>query len=82
MWPSSKIPISCPGSSASTGARRSPAYELLGKMTREFVAAIDKLAQHRKIPVVHFEKGQRKEAVAEPYFAQACGVQEIRSRSS
>ncbi len=48
-----------------------PRYELLGKMTREFVAAIDKLAQHRKIPVVHFEKGQRKEAVAEPHFAEA-----------
>jgi hypothetical protein len=48
-----------------------PRYELLGKMTREFVAAVEQLVQQRRIPVVHFEKGQRKEAIAEPYFAQA-----------
>jgi hypothetical protein len=48
-----------------------PRYELLGKMTREFVAAIEQMAQDRHIPVVHFEKGQRKETIAEPYFTQA-----------
>jgi hypothetical protein len=48
-----------------------PRYELLGKRTHEFVAAIEKLAQDKGIPLVHFEKGQRKEAIAEPYFAQA-----------
>jgi hypothetical protein len=48
-----------------------PRYELLGKITSEFVAAIEKLAEDRHIPVVHFEKGQRKETIAEPYFAQA-----------
>jgi hypothetical protein len=40
-------------------------------MTREFVAAIEQMAQDRHIPVLHFEKGQRKETIAEPYFAQA-----------
>src|SRR6266566_3771999 len=40
-----------------------PRYELLGKMTREFVAAVERLALDQGIPVVHFEKGQRKEAV-------------------
>jgi UDP-N-acetylglucosamine 2-epimerase len=35
------------------------------------VAAVEKLAQDQSIPIVHFEKGQRKETVAEPYFAQA-----------
>ncbi len=48
-----------------------PRYELLGKMTREFVAAVEQMAQDRSIPVVNFEKGQRKETVAEPYFADA-----------
>lgn len=48
-----------------------PRYERLGKMTREFVAAIDKLIADKRIPVVHFQKGQRKEAIAEPYFAEA-----------
>ncbi len=52
-----------------------PRYELLGKMTREFVAAIEQMAQDRNIPVVHFEKGQRKETIAEPYFAQAALLQ-------
>ena len=48
-----------------------PRYELLGKMTRDFVAAVEQLAQDQNIPVVHFEKGQRKETIAEPHFAQA-----------
>jgi len=48
-----------------------PRYELLGKMTREFVSAIERMAEDRHIPVVQFEKGQRKETIAEPYFAQA-----------
>lgn len=50
-----------------------PRYELLGKMTRDLVAAIEQMAEDRHIPVIHFEKGQRKETVAEPYFAQARG---------
>ncbi len=52
-----------------------PRYELLGKITSEFVAAIEKLAEDRHIPVVHFEKGQRKETIAEPYFATAALLQ-------
>jgi hypothetical protein len=48
-----------------------PRYEMLGKMTRDFVAAVEQLAQDRHIPLVTFEKGQRKETIAEPYFAQA-----------
>ncbi len=52
-----------------------PRYELLGKITSEFVAAIEKLAEDRHIPVVHFEKGQRKETIAEPYFAHAALLQ-------
>ena len=48
-----------------------PRYELLGKMTRDFVTAVDAYAADRQIPVVHFEKGQRKEDVARPYFQRA-----------
>ena len=48
-----------------------PRYELLGKMTRDFVAAIEQYARDRNIPVIDFDKGQRKETIAEPHFAQA-----------
>ena len=40
-------------------------------MTRDFVAAIELFAEQRRIPLIHFEKGQRKEAVAASYFEQA-----------
>ena len=46
-------------------------YEVLGEMTRRFVAAIEGYATERRIPIVHFERGQRKEAIAAPYFAEA-----------
>jgi hypothetical protein len=52
-----------------------PRYELLGKLTKDFMSAVEKFAQERRIPVVHFERGQRKEALAEPYFAQAASNQ-------
>jgi hypothetical protein len=29
------------------------------------------MAAYRKIPVVDFERGRRKETIAAPYFAQA-----------
>lgn len=48
-----------------------PRYALLGEMTRNFVAAVERLAEEQGIPVVHFERGQRKETVAAPYFAAA-----------
>ena len=48
-----------------------PRYALLGEMTREFVAAVERLAEEQQIPVVHFERGQRKETIAAPYFAAA-----------
>ncbi len=48
-----------------------PRYQVLGEMTRSFVAAIEKYAAERKIPIVQFERGQRKETIAETYFAEA-----------
>ncbi len=45
-----------------------PRYEVLGEMTRSFVAAIEKCAAERKIPIVQFDRGQRKETIAQPYF--------------
>jgi len=44
---------------------------LLGQMTKAFVSAVEAFAQRHSIPVVHFEKGQRKEDVAQQHFARA-----------
>jgi hypothetical protein len=55
--------------------QRLPRYELLGEMTRTFVAAIEALATKGGIPVVHFEKRQSKEAVAQPFFQAAAQAQ-------
>lgn len=52
-----------------------PRYEVLGEMTRRFVAEIEKLAESKAIPVVQFEGGQRKEAIAQPYFERAAAAQ-------
>ena len=48
-----------------------PRYELLGRMTRDFVAAVEAYAVERAVPMVQFEKGQRKEEVARRYFQAA-----------
>lgn len=48
-----------------------PRYELLGRMTHEFVAATERYATEHGVPLIHFERGQRKEAVALPYFQAA-----------
>lgn len=48
-----------------------PRYALLGELTRDLVAGVGRLAEAQDIPVIHFERGQRKEAVAAPYFAAA-----------
>lgn len=48
-----------------------PRYDVVGKMMREFIAGIERMAEEKAIPVVHFEKGQRKEAIAERYFMEA-----------
>lgn len=44
---------------------------LLGKLTADFVAAVERFARERDIPVVRFEKKQRKEEVARSYFERA-----------
>lgn len=48
-----------------------PRYQVLGDMTRDFVGALERLAAAKQIPVVRFERGQRKETIAARYFAQA-----------
>jgi hypothetical protein len=52
-----------------------PRCERLGQITADVVSAIERLAQDQCIPIVHFEKEQRKETIAEPYFAEAAGSQ-------
>jgi hypothetical protein len=44
---------------------------LLGQMTKAFVSAVEAFAQRHSVPLVHFEKGQRKEDVAQQHFARA-----------
>jgi hypothetical protein len=52
------------------GRRRQPIASpaLLGQMTDRFVEAIREFAEAFEIPIVHFEKGVRKEEVARSYF--------------
>jgi hypothetical protein len=45
-----------------------PRYAVLGEMTAAFVAAVLKYAADHQVPIVEFERGQRKEGVAQPYF--------------
>jgi hypothetical protein len=50
---------------------------LMASMTRTFVASIESFAKTRKIPVITFQKGQRKDDIAAGYraqFKQAEGV--------
>src|SRR5262249_56759254 len=48
-----------------------PRYEVLGEMSRRFVAAVEKLAADQQIPLIEFERGQRKEEIAAPLFEKA-----------
>src|ERR1700747_1671963 len=48
-----------------------PRYALLGEMTASFIKGVQKMAEDGGIPVVHFERRQRKEAIARPHFAAA-----------
>jgi hypothetical protein len=54
-----------------------PSPALLGHITRDFVAAVEQFAQENSIPVVRFQKGQRKEEVARPYFERASGKEGV-----
>jgi hypothetical protein len=56
---------------------RIPSPALLGKIGEQFVQAIKTYAEENQIPVVHFERGQRKDDVAAEYrqqFDKAEGV--------
>jgi DNA-binding transcriptional ArsR family regulator len=44
---------------------------LLGRMTREWVAAVERFASEREIPLVRFGRGERKEQVARPHLEEA-----------
>src|SRR5262249_60001690 len=48
-----------------------PRYQVLGEMSRRFVAAVEKLAADQQIPLIEFERGQRKEEIAAPLFEKA-----------
>ena len=48
-----------------------PRYALLGEMTRVLLREIERLAEEGGIPMVQFERGERKEDIARPYFEAA-----------
>ena len=48
-----------------------PRYAILGERAAASVRAMDRFAETGAIPVVRFEKGQRKEEVARPYLDAA-----------
>src|SRR6266566_605678 len=50
---------------------------LMGEMTRSFVAALESFITKQKIPVVNFEKGQRKDDIAAAYRAKFTGDEGI-----
>lgn len=45
-----------------------PRYEVLGEITRRFVAAVEKFAADHQIPMLTFERGQDKEDLVKPHF--------------
>ena len=54
-----------------------PSSALMGEMTRDFLRQVDDFVGTEKIPVVTFQKGQRKDDVAAEYrarFAKAEGI--------
>ncbi len=60
---------------ASQPGEEIPRYAILGERTATFNRSIERFAEVNAIPVVHFERGQRKEAIAQPYLdaAQVAG---------
>jgi hypothetical protein len=50
---------------------------LLRQMTDNFVGSIEAFAEQRRIPLVNFERGQRKEEVAEKYLAKFKGTEGV-----
>jgi hypothetical protein len=48
-----------------------PRYAILGERTAALNRAIERFAETNAIPLVHFEKGQRKEDIARPYLDAA-----------
>ena len=49
----------------------------MAPISHAFVAAIEAYAQTHQIPVLTFEKGQRKDDVVAPYLARAAGQEGI-----
>lgn len=47
-----------------------PSPALLGKITGTFVESVKRYAREQDIPIVHFEKGQRKDDIAAQYRAK------------
>lgn len=51
-----------------------PRYAILGERTARFMREVERLADSEAIPLVRFERGQRKEATAQPYLDAAAAA--------
>lgn len=59
--------------SSSIAARRSPATRSWGRSCGSLLSAADAFVEDHDIPVVHFQRRERKETVAARYFAKMTG---------
>jgi hypothetical protein len=50
---------------------------LLHRMNKDFVAEIRAFAERHRVPIVHFERGQRKEEVARKWLARFPGQEGV-----
>lgn len=48
-----------------------PSSAVLGQIGDDYVKRIHRWAEEQGVPAYHFQKGERKEEVAAPYFAEA-----------
>lgn len=48
-----------------------PRYAILGERTAKLMREVERFAESGAIPLIHFEKGQRKEDIARPYLDAA-----------
>jgi hypothetical protein len=46
---------------------------VLGEISRSFVADVEAFAQAQHVPIVHFQKGQRKDDIAAQYRRKFTG---------
>lgn len=65
QWPSGVVKFFC-----NHRGQRVASSALMGDMTNRFLLAIEQFVQREQIPVVHFQKGQRKDDIMAEHLAR------------